>query len=414
MSLNLRTTLSNLLPAAKPAAAPATTTAATPAAATTAAPAAARTTVATQSINDHTLVVVFQRFAADWINMLVPYGDPDYAVLRPNLKVTNPVVLDNFFGLNPGLNALKPIYDAGRLGFVTATGWIPLDSRDRSHFYAQTLAEAGSRAGVTGGWLGRAMLRTPATDNIWSAIAAENSIPASLQGYPGAIAVRDFADLDHGSTMGIAVTALIEAIAELAGPPGDTTRSLAQSMRALTETPPPAPTVTYPNTALGSGLRVAAQAIRAGMSPRVVTVNSEDDWDTHVTQASRHAVSLPNFANALVAFHNDLGNLMDKVTVVTMTEFGRKARENFGGTDHGTASSMLVMGGSVIGGRVHGQWPGLSPQALFQNEDLEPTTDFRAVLGEILAKRLGVSLADLEQVFPGGYAGQGNWRNFLA
>ncbi|MDM4769717.1 DUF1501 domain-containing protein [Solimonas sp. SE-A11] len=409
MSLNLRTTLSNLLPTAKPAAAPATTAA--PAAAPAA---AARSTVASKSVNDHTLVVVFQRFAADWINMLVPYGDPDYAVLRPNLKVTNPVVLDSFFGLNPGLNALKPIYDAGRLGFVTATGWIPLDSRDRSHFYAQTLAEAGARAGVTGGWLGRTMLRTPATDNIWSAIAAENSIPASLQGYPGAIAVRDFADLDHGSTMGIAVTALIEAVAELAGPPGDTTRNLAQGMRALTETPPPAPTVTYPNTALGGGLRVAAQAIRAGMSPRVVTVNSEDDWDTHVTQASRHAVSLPNFANALVAFHNDLGNLMDKVTVVTMTEFGRKARENFGGTDHGTASSMLVMGGGVIGGRVHGQWPGLSPQALFQNEDLEPTTDFRAVLGEILAKRLGVSLADLEQVFPGGYAGQGNWRNFLA
>ncbi|AXQ29937.1 DUF1501 domain-containing protein [Solimonas sp. K1W22B-7] len=398
--------LNKLLPATKPAA--------KPAAATTTTTAAAPARVAAASTaGGHTLVVVFQRFAADWINMLVPYGDPDYAVLRPNLKVTNPVVLDSFFGLNPGLNALKRLYDNGRLGFVTATGWVPLDSRDRSHFYAQTLAEAGARAGVIGGWLGRAMTRAPADSNVWSAIAAENAVPASLQGYPGAIAVRDFADLNHGSTGGIAVTALIEAVAELAGPPGDTTRRLAQGMRALVETPPPAPTVAYPATALGNGLRVAAQAIRAGMSPRVVTVNSEDDWDTHVVQASRHAISLPNFANALVAFHDDLGAMMDNVTVVTMTEFGRKAKENFGGTDHGTASSMLVMGGRVAGGRVHGRWPGLSPQALFQNEDLEPTTDFRSVLGEILAKRLGVSLADLELVFPGGYAAQGNWRQFL-
>lgn len=404
----LRNTLNKLAPAPAPA------PAARPAVASvTTTQAAAAPAVATATANGHTLVVVFQRFAADWINMLVPYGDPDYAVIRPGLKVTNPVVLDNFFGLNPGLNSLKRLYDAGRLGFITATGWVPLDSRDRSHFFAQTLAEAGARAGVHGGWLGRAMLRTPASNNVWNAIAAENTVPASLQGYPGAIAVRDFADLDHGSVMGIAATALIEAVAELAGTPGDTTRRLAQGMRALTETPPPAPTVGYPVTALGNGLRVAAQAIRAGMSPRVVTVNSEDDWDTHVTQAARHAISLPNFANALVAFHDDLGPLMDKVTVVTMTEFGRKAKENFGGTDHGTASSMLVMGGGVAGGRVHGRWPGLSASALFQGEDLEPTTDFRAVLGEILVKRLGVSLADLEQVFPGGYASQANWRQFL-
>lgn len=405
------TLLNKLVPALAPA------SAAKPAAASTTASSAtavkATSTAAAAPAGGHTLVVVFQRFAADWINMLVPYGDPDYAVIRPGLKVTNPVVLDNFFGLNPGLNALKRLYDANRLGFVTATGWVPLDSRDRSHFYAQTLAEAGARAGVIGGWLGRAMTRTPANSNVWNAIAAENTVPASLQGYPGAIAVRDFADLDHGSTMGIAATALIEAVAELAGPPGDTTRRLAQGMRALNETPPPAPTVSYPVTALGNGLRVAAQAIRAGMSPRVVTVNSEDDWDTHVTQAARHAVSLPNFANALTAFHDDLGTLMDNVTVVTMTEFGRKAKENFGGTDHGTASSMLVMGGRVAGGRVYGRWPGLSASALFQGEDLEPTTDFRAVLGEILVKRLGVSLSDIEQVFPGGYASQANWRQFL-
>lgn len=416
--------------AAKPAVKPAATkTAATtaPVAATTQATtgttaspqptkAAAATAGALSADTGHTLVVVFQRFAADWINLLVPYGDPDYARLRPNLKITAPLVLDHFYGLHPALAPLKDLYDRGRLGFVAATGWIPLDSRDRSHFFAQSLAEAGAREGVYGGWLGRTMQRDPVgRQNVWSALAAEASVPASLQGYPDAVAVRDFADYNHGSTMGGAATELIDALARLAGEPGDTVRRLAESMSALSLTPPPAPSpgVSYPTTTLGNGLKVAAQAIRSGMGPRVVTVTSDDDWDTHVTQASRHNASLPRFAAALKAFHDDLGSMMDDVTLVTMTEFGRKARENLGGTDHGTASSMLVMGGGVAGGRVYGQWPGLAPEKLFQGEDLEPTTDFRAVLGEILVGRLGVSPAALAEIFPGGYAAPQNWRGFL-
>ena len=422
--------------AAKPAAKPAAMPAATQSTSTTAPTAVATTPAATgktaspqpttrsaavsasaMSIDTgHTLVVVFQRFAADWINMLVPYGDPDYAVLRPNLRIAAPLTLDHFYGLHPALAPLKDLYDRGRLGFVTATGWMPLDSRDRSHFFAQSLAEAGAREGVYGGWLGRTMQRDPVgRDNVWSALAAEASVPASLQGYPDAVAVRDFADYNHGSTMGGAATELIETLARLAGEPGDTVRRLAESMRALSLTPPPAPSVgvSYPATTLGNGLKVAAQAIRSGMGPRVVTVTSDDDWDTHVSQASRHNASLPRFAGALKAFHDDLGSMMDDVTLVTMTEFGRKARENLGGTDHGTASSMLVMGGGVAGGRVYGQWPGLAPDRLFQGEDLEPTTDYRAVLGEILCGRLGVSATALDGIFPGGYAGPQNWRGFL-
>lgn len=364
----------------------------------------------------HTLVVVFQRFAADWINLLVPYGDPDYATVRPNLKITNPVALDNFFGLHPAMSALKPLYDAGTLGFVTATGWVPLDSRDRSHFFAQSIAESGARAGADGGWLSRVMHRdSPAyQDNTWAALAAEGSVPASFQGYAGAIAVRDFAAYNHGSIMGDAATQLIETVAGIAGAPGDDVRRLASSMREISESPPPASTTTYPATTLGTGLKVAAQAIRGGLAPRVISVTSDDDWDTHVSQANRHNTSLPNFAGALKAFHDDLGELLGQVTLVTMTEFGRKAKENLGGTDHGTASSMLVMGGGVSGGRVYGQWPGLAADKLFQGEDLEPTTDFRSVLGEILARRMGVAEATLEEIFPGGYAGSAHWRAFMS
>ena len=184
-------------------------------------------------------------------------------------------------------------------------------------------------------------------------------------------------------------------------------------MRELKRTPPPAPTASYPNTTLGNGLKVAAQAIRGGFAPRVVTVTSDDDWDTHVNQISRHAASLPNFAGAIAAFHDDLGALLQNVTLVTMTEFGRKAKENLSGTDHGTASSMLVMGGAVAGGKVYGRWPGLAADKLFQGEDLEPTTDFRSVLGEILARRMGVSAQGLAEVFPGGYAAAEHWRGFM-
>ena len=371
------------------------------------------TSSSTASTNPHTLVVVFQRFAADWINLLVPSGDPDYATVRPNVRVTAPVALDGFFGLNPGLQALKPLYDSGRLGFVAATGWIPLDSRDRSHFFAQALAEAGARSGVNDGWLGRVMLRDGAHENVFAALAAEGSVPSSFQGYPDALAVRDFAAYDHGSTMGDAATALIETLGSLAGAPGDGTRRLASGMRELKRTPPPAPTASYPNTTLGNGLKVAAQAIRGGFAPRVVTVTSDDDWDTHVNQISRHAASLPNIAGAIAAFHDDLGALLQNVTLVTMTEFGRKAKENLSGTDHGTASSMLVMGGAVAGGKVYGRWPGLAADKLFQGEDLEPTTDFRSVLGEILARRMGVSAQGLAEVFPGGYAAAEHWRGFM-
>lgn len=362
---------------------------------------------------DSTLVVVFQRFAADWINLLVPAGDSAYAALRPNLAIANPLPLDGYFGLHPSLGDLKTLYDAGDVAFVAATGWIPTDSRDRSHFYAQTIAESGARAGVSDGWLGRVMQRDAHNDRLWAALAAESSVPVSLQGFGNAIALRDFASYTHGSVMGDAATALLESISLSAGDPGNMVLHLAQSMRSVAQSPPPVSSVAYPATTLGNGLKVAAQAIRGGLAPRVVTVTSDDDWDTHVTQASRHQASLPNFAGALRAFHEDLGPLMENVTLVTMTEFGRKARENFGGTDHGTGSSMLVMGKRVAGGRIYGQWPGLHDSALYQGEDLEPTTDFRSVLGEIVARQLGAPETSLEQIFPGGYAAPERWRRFM-
>ncbi|MEC9408107.1 MAG: DUF1501 domain-containing protein [Pseudomonadota bacterium] len=356
-----------------------------------------------------TVVVVFQRFAADWINLLVPAGDPDYARLRSNVRIDDPLPLDGFFGLHPALAPLLPLYQSGSLGFVTATGWVPEALRDRSHFQAQQLAEAGGATGVDGGWLGRGMNALGPQAKLWAGLAAESSAPVSLEGYNGTIALQDFSSYDHGSVAGVEATALIESLAEVAGPRGQALRSLAASMQAIQADPPASSAVVYPNTNLGRGLRTAAEAIRHGLAPQVITVTSDDDWDTHVNQLSRHEASLPNVASALRSFHDDLGEQMADVTLVTLTEFGRKAIENFSGTDHGTAFSMLLMGGRVNGGQVLGQWPGLAQAQLFQNEDLMPTTDFRSVLGEVWGRHCQADDATLERVLPGGYATRANW-----
>lgn len=360
-----------------------------------------------------TLVVVFQRFAADWINMLVPAGDASYATQRPSVRIDDPLDLDGYFGLHPALQPLMDLYEGGTLGFVSATGWIPQAARDRSHFYAQTLAEAGARSGVHDGWLGRVMQLDPARSGLWAAIAAESSVPKSFQGHPDAIALQDFASYTHGSVMADQATALVEALAQISGDPGETVLRLAQSIRSVETTPPTASTAAYPATTLGRGLKTAAEAIRGGLAPRVISVTSDDDWDTHVNQLSRHNNSLPNFANAIRAFHDDLGEWLPNVTLVTMTEFGRKAVDNLSGTDHGTASSMLVMGGQVNGRQVYGEWPGMHDSALFEGEDLEVTTDYRSVLGEIVGHHLGAGNSTLEAIFPGGYARSDRWRGFM-
>lgn len=225
----------------------------------------------------------------------------------------------------------------------------------------------------------------------------------SLQGYSDAIALTGFASYTHGSVMAAQATATLERFGQIAGDPGNTVRRLASSMREIEASPPPLSDVLYPATSLGNGLRIAAQAIPGGLAPRVATVSSNDDWDTHVHQLRRHEAALPAFAAAIRAFYDDLAGMRDTVTLVTMTEFGRKAQDNVSGTDHGTALSMLVMGGRAAGGQIYGQWPGMHDSALYQGEDLEPATDFRSVLGEILGQHLGASDATLDAIIPGGF-----------
>lgn len=360
-----------------------------------------------------TLVLVFQRYAPDWINLLVPAGDPAYATLRPKLAIRNPLMLDDYFGLHPSLASLQPLFSAGDLAFVTATGWLDTAARDRSHLKAQLLAELGTPAQASSGWAARYLHAETKPVALWTALAAGRSIPSSLQGYPEALALSDFSDLEQTAAAGDTATQLALQLAGLAGVAGSTALRLAQMQQSVAGLDLPS-SASYPDTELGRGLKLASQAIRAGLAPRLIAVNSSDDWDTHVKQSNRHQKALPGFAAALRSFHDELGSQMQDVLLVTMSEFGRKARESLGGTDHGTGSSMLLMGGGVRGGRVYGQWPGLQSEALYEGEDLMPTTDFRAVLGEILARHMSLDTALIETVFPGGYAGTEYWRGFLS
>lgn len=362
----------------------------------------------------HTLVVVFQRFAADWLNLLVPAGDPAYGPARPNLAVNTPIPLDSFFGLHPQLAPLKPAYDAGDLAFIAATGWISPELIDRSHFYAQQIMEAGSAPASDGGWLTRFVQQDAAfPSGLWSALAAERSVPNSLQGTSHAIAVADFNRYQHFSVMGDAATNAARDLGVLAEENGQTLVTLCDSLVDAKQNGYGAPTdATYPATRLGGGLQVAAQAIKRGLAPRVITVTSDDDWDTHVNQAARHERSLPSFAQALASFYDDLGDHLNDVTVVTMTEFGRRVRESAGGTDHGTGSSMMVMSRRIAGAQVYGTWPGLASDQLWRGQDLRPTTDYRTVLSEILSQHMGLADTSLEGVFQSPLVAREHWLSF--
>lgn len=177
---------------------------------------------------------------------------------------------------------------------------------------------------------------------------------------------------------------------------------------------PPANGVNYPRTPFGQALLQAAQLIKAQIGLEVAFVDI-DGWDTHANQGAARgqlALRLQEFGQGIAAFCRDLGDLMRDVVVLTMTEFGRMVRQNgSGGTDHGHASCVFVLGGSVKGGKVYGKWPGLAPEELYEGRDLALTTDFRDVFGEVAAHHLGVS--DLGMIFPHFQPNSANFRGFI-
>ena len=366
------------------------------------------------------LVVVFQRGAVDGLNVVVPYREKNYYTMRPSIAIPQAQVLDldGFFGLHPSLAALKPIYAQRQLAIVHACG---SPDGTRSHFDAQDYMESGTPGvkSTTDGWLNRALqaedLRHRCAGaceahTAFRALALGSDVPRTLAGKIPAIAignVNSFTIGARGPLPGPAANAFEAMYADsgdsILHATGDETFEAVKMLHAANPAQyRPAPGVNYPNSEFGNNMRQIAQLLKAnlGVEAAFTDVNG---WDTHQNQGGvdgQLANRLSDFSNTLAAFWRDMGDAMENVTLVTMSEFGRTARENgTGGTDHGHANAMFVLGGRVRGGKVYGRWPGIENEQLNQGRDLALTTDFRQVLGEVIAASLAAE--NLDRVFPG-------------
>ena len=350
-----------------------------------------------------TLVCLFLRGGADGLNIVVPHGDDAYYAARPSLGIprpdssgANPVLdLDGFFGLHPVLAPLLPLYQAGTLAAVHATG---SPDESRSHFKAMAEMERGAfGGGVYSGWLARhlATLDTGANSAL-RAVAIGERLPTSLIGTPAATALRAVKEIRlHGSED--ERDRLEQAIGDLYGRFDDALGlAAAQILDTLSVLEQVDPAYqprgrAYPESELGRALSTVAQLIRLNVGMEVATVDV-GGWDTHATQGAGEglmASNLADLAEGLAAFYEDLSAHIDAVTVVVMSEFGRRVQENGAlGTDHGHGSMMLVLGDHIAGGQVIADWPGLHQEALVGPGDLAVTIDYRDILAEIVAHRL--------------------------
>jgi uncharacterized protein (DUF1501 family) len=355
------------------------------------------------------LVVIFQRGAADGLNIVIPHGEPSYYAMRPTINIPKKTVLDldGFFGLHPAMASFQPLWKQKHLAIVHATG---SPDPTRSHFDAQDFMESGT-PGIKitdDGWMNRALRDLPADKSAFRAIALGPSLPRILSGKEQAVAVNNLNDFSVGGKNPNAASNTFEAMydhsvdAVLHGTGNETFDAVRMLKAADPAHYAAAPNANYPKGRFGDSLKQLAQMIKADLGVQVAFADI-GGWDHHVNEGSTQgqiANVLGDFSQAIAAFWTDLGDLGEDTVVVTMSEFGRTARENGNrGTDHGHANVMFVLGGPVKGGRVYGRWPGLDQSQLYEGRDLAVTTDFRLVLSEIVSTYLGNR--DLKTVFPG-------------
>jgi uncharacterized protein (DUF1501 family) len=358
------------------------------------------------------LVVIFQRGAADGLNIVVPHAEPQYYAMRPSINIPrNSVIdLDGFFGLHPSLAPFQPLWQQRQLAIVHAAG---SPDPNRSHFDAQDFMESGTPGvkSTDDGWLNRALRNLPqAQKSAFQAIAMSPSIPRILSGAEPAIAINNINDFSVGGRNPKAspVANTFEAMYDhsldtVMHGTGEETFDAVKMLRSADPSKyKPAPGVDYPKGHFGDSMRQLAQLIKANLGVQVAFADI-GGWDHHVNEGATEgqiANVLRDFSQSLAAFWTDLGDLGEDTVVVTMSEFGRTARENGNrGTDHGHANVMFVLGGPVKGGKVYGRWPGLDQVQLYEGRDLALTTDFRQVLGEAVARHMGNK--NLATVFPG-------------
>jgi uncharacterized protein (DUF1501 family) len=381
-----------------------------------------------RAANGKVLVCLFQRGAADALNVLVPHADDNYYSLRPNIAVPRPggantaLDLDGFYGLHPALSALKPLWDNGILAPIHAVG---SPNSTRSHFDAQDYMETATpdRKGTPDGWVNRYLAAHGTCQECqvkaspFRAVAMTQQTPRIFEGSAPTVAMAGLeqftvraagsqverlealyrtgsADLVHGTG-----TEMFDAIKMLKG--------------ANPQNYTPSNGATYPGSEFGRRMLQIAQLIKSNVGLEIAFADV-GGWDTHANQGGATgtlAGRLTDFSRSIAAFAQDMGEKMADVVVMTMTEFGRTARENGNrGTDHGHAGAMFVLGGPVKGKKVYGKWPGLQRDQLYEGRDLALTTDFRTVFAEVAAQHMGAS--KLDAVFP-RFDGKAGWLGLM-
>jgi uncharacterized protein (DUF1501 family) len=390
-----------------------------------------------RSANRKTLICIFQRGAVDGLSMVVPFGEKAYYANRRSIAIAQPgrdggaVDLDGFFGFHPSLKPLHDLYTRNELAVVHAVG---SPDPTRSHFDAQDYMESGTPGvkSTRDGWLNRVLShtdcecgRTLADPNAHAAdhaagqltvgsvaalrgIAMGAELPRAMRGSHPALAISDLQKFGVGGGRDAALEDTFERVYHTEG--NDAVQGAAgdafEAMKILKASNPlqyrAASGVEYPNTDFGRSLRQIAQLIKSGVGVEVAFADV-GGWDTHQAQGGPQGQlsrRLDELARGVRALYDDLGDRMNDVVLMTMSEFGRTVHENgSGGTDHGHANCMMVMGGGVKGGRILGDWPGLEREQLYEARDLALTTDFRDVFAELTSKHLGTT--DLDKVFPG-------------
>jgi uncharacterized protein (DUF1501 family) len=365
------------------------------------------------------LICLFQRGAADALNIVVPHGERAYYAMRPSIAIPQPsrnavggaIDLDGFFGLHPALAPLKPLYDRGLLAPIHAVG---SPSTTRSHFDAQDYMETGTPdvKGTADGWLNRYLAVKGTCDECnlaktpFRAVSLTPQTPRILEGPSPTVAMNSLDEFSVRATGSSAER--LEALyrtgsADLVHGTGT---EMFDAVKMLRSANPqrylPQNGADYPRSQFGQRLLQIAQLIKSNVGLEIAFADV-GGWDTHVNQGSstgQLAQRLNDFSQSIAALVTDLGDRMDDVVIMTMSEFGRMARENGNrGTDHGHAGALFVIGGHVKGGKVHGKWPGLEQEQLYEGRDLALTTDFRSVFAEVVSHHLGARA--LDRVFPG-------------
>jgi uncharacterized protein (DUF1501 family) len=366
------------------------------------------------------LVAIFQRGAADGLNVVVPFADKRYYELRPTIGIpapssapgasnNNAIDLDGQFALNPALQPLKTLWDKQQLAIIEATG---SPDPTRSHFDAQDQMESGTPGKTSSdGWLNRALSPAGPETSPVRAIAVGAQLPRTMRGARSAIAVNDAQQVQAGNVD----TSILESMYAKSGDQplartGNDAFAALKIIRSITQQPntpfPGGPqTPQYGQGGeLGRSLQQIARLIKADVGVEAAFAEI-GGWDHHGNENPQLSNLLRQFGSAMAAFSQDMGDRMEDIVIVTMSEFGRTAQENGNaGTDHGHGDVMMVLGGPVRGGKVYGKWPGLEKEQLFEGRDLAVTTDYRAVLGELVSGHLGQK--NMAQVFPGYQLGE--------